>query len=322
MFFVIPLEGGNIRVKITIFGGSGFIGSALTEFWLEKECEIIVVSRKKAPEVPVTTTAKSASDISWLTWDELKEDPSPLENADAFVNLAGATLNQRWSGKAKQCILDSRLDSTREVSRLASSVQKRPEVIVQASAVGIYGTSLTDVYTEAALRGRERLNHDFLSEVTKRWEDTADKGFHGCRLVKLRTGLVLGKDGGAFPLMKLPFLLGVGGKIGSGRQWMPWIHLHDLVRLVDYCVRFAGISGPVNAVAPNPVTNEEFSSVLGQVYHRPVWLPLPSPLLKLLLGEMSMLLLEGQKVIPETALREGFHFSFPRLEDALRALKK
>lgn len=218
--------------------------------------------------------------------------------------------------------MESRLNTTREVSRLAVLVTNGPEAIIQASAVGVYGTSLSDAFTEASNGNREHLKKDFLSEVTKQWEEIADEGFPGFRLVKLRTGLVLGNHGGAYPLIRLPFLLGGGGKIGSGRQWMPWIQINDLVRLVDYCVNHTGISGPVNAVAPNPVTNKQFSTVLGKVYRRPVWLPLPSPLLRLLLGEMSMLLLEGQKAIPDAALQEGFRFSYPHLEEALRALKK
>ncbi len=304
-------------MKCVIFGGTGFIGQALTSYWLKEGHEVMIVSRKKGSVAK--GSADSPPEPAYWTWDELGTDPSPLEGARVYVNLAGATLSQRWSHKAKQSILESRLKTTREVARLSRIFTSGPEVIVQASAVGIYGTSLTRAFTET--HRQEQRNSDFLSSVTEQWEAAADEGFKDTRLVKLRTGVVLGNHGGAFPLMRLPFLLGVGGKIGSGRQWVPWIHLHDQVRLIDFCVKHPSLSGPVNAVSPNPASNKQFGSCIARLYRRPDWLPLPGPMLKLLLGEMSLLLLEGQKVIPEAALQAGFTFAYPGLEEALTELK-
>ncbi|GJM75456.1 hypothetical protein HMSSN036_76720 [Paenibacillus macerans] len=180
---------------------------------------------------------------------------------------------------------------------MALALSQPPEVILQASAVGIYGTSLTREFDEFSPPARG--GADFLSEVTSAWEAAADEGFSGQRLVKLRIGVVLGNDGGAYPLMRLPYLLGAGGPIGSGRQWVPWIHLKDIVSLFDYALTHPDIRGPVNAVSPNPVTNEQFGRILCRVYRRPFWLPLPSAMLKTLLGERSMLLLDGQRRFPQ-----------------------
>lgn len=304
-------------MKCVIFGGTGFIGRALSSYWLKEGHEVLVVSRTKTTDAP-EAMGRTSGPTFW-TWDELRKDPSPLEGSHVFVNLAGATLSQRWTAKAKRSILESRLTTTREVARLSKLYTPGPEVIVQASAVGIYGTSYNREFTENDQREQGR--SDFLSEVTEQWEAAAEEGFAGRRLVKLRTGVVLGNNGGAFPLMRLPFLLGVGGKIGTGRQWVPWIHQHDQVRLIDFCVKHPLISGPVNAVSPYPVTNQQFGSSIGRVYRRPNWFPLPGPLLKLPLGEMSMLLLEGQKVLPTVALEAGFTFAYPGLDEALAALK-
>ncbi|WP_410770014.1 TIGR01777 family oxidoreductase [Fontibacillus sp. BL9] len=304
-------------MKYVIFGGTGFIGQALTGYWMKEGHEVIIVSRNK--DKAAAGAAGSAPAPAYRTWDELGEDPTPLEGANAFVNLAGATLSQRWSRRAKQNILESRLHTTREVARLSKAITPGPDVILQASAVGIYGTSLMHEFTEKSQREPE--HNDFLSGVTEQWEAAADEGFAGRRLVKLRTGVVLGNGGGAFPLMRLPFLLGVGGRIGSGRQWVPWIHLNDLVRLIDFCIQHSGISGPVNAVSPYPVSNQQFGSCIARVYRRPDRIPLPGSILKLLLGEMSSLLLEGQKVVPEAALQAGFTFAYPGLEEAMTELK-
>ncbi|RCX20421.1 hypothetical protein DFP94_103146 [Fontibacillus phaseoli] len=305
-------------MKYVIFGGTGFIGRALTSYWMNEGHEVMIVSRNKDKSTAGSAGSVQTAPAYW-TWDELGEDPAPLAGGNVFVNLAGATLNQRWTSRAKQSILESRLKATREVARLSKAITPGPEVILQASAVGIYGTSVTDEFTENYRL--DQVHSDFLTRVTEQWEAAADEGFEGRRLVKLRTGVVLGNGGGAFPLMRLPFLLGVGGKIGSGRQWVPWIHLYDLIRLIDFCVQHSGISGPVNAVSPYPVSNQQFGSCIARVYRRPDWIPLPGPILKLLLGEMSSLLLEGQKVVPEAALRAGFTFAYPGLEETLTELK-
>lgn len=301
-------------MKIAIFGGTGFIGRALTAYLRKEGSEVVVVSRKGGNR----GSQSVASGLIHCTWSELERDLSPLSDVQAFVNLAGASLNQRWTPKSRRIILESRLTTTRKIAQFAASLSPGPEVVVQASAVGFYGTSLTGEFTEAAQRTEG--DGDFLTEVTERWEAAAKQGFLGRRLILLRTGVVLGNDGGAYPLMRLPFRLGFGGKVGTGRQWVPWIHLNDLVRLIDFCLKNPAIAGPVNAVSPFPVTNEQFSAVLGRIHRTPSWFPVPDPLLKLLLGDRSMLLLEGQKVIPAAALDAGFQFIHPGLQEALADL--
>ncbi|MNP01073.1 Epimerase family protein [compost metagenome] len=161
---------------------------------------------------------------------------------------------------------------------------------------------------------------DFPSGVVQEWEEASDM-IQGVRLVKLRVSVVLGNKGGAFPLMKLPFMLGVGGRMGSGQQWMSWIHITDLMRLIEFCIHQTNIEGPVNASAPEPVTNEQFGRTVAAVYHRPYWFPIPSFLLKAVAGELSLILLQGQRVLPSKLIKNGFEFRYPELQDALQALK-
>jgi hypothetical protein len=307
-------------MKAVIFGGSGFIGRALTEYWLNLGHKVMVVTRGAGKGNRwLRETAYRNERLTSVTWVDVEHTSSLLEGASAIVNLAGATLNQRWSQQAKQRILESRLESARAAARAVTRMKRKPEVVVQGSAVGIYSTSFTETYDESAAIPSPP--PDFLAEVTAAWEETADLEFHSVRLVKLRTGVVLGRNGGAYPLMRLPYLLGVGGNLGSGKQWVPWIHLRDMVRLIDYCAALPSIHGPVNAVSPQPVTNQEFGRTVCRVHHRPFWLPLPAPVLRTVLGEMSMLLLEGQKVVPQALLAAGFTFNFPDLESAVADLR-
>ncbi|MGG6312830.1 TIGR01777 family oxidoreductase [Paenibacillus macerans] len=309
-------------MKAAIFGGSGFIGRALTAYWLTLGHEIIIVTRDKAGKKSRLSPPVASGSLTYATWAETEAEPALLEGVETFVNLAGATLNQRWSREGKRRILESRLKSTQAVGRVVGRLKRKPALIVQGSAVGIYGTSRTETFDEGSMTAAA--DADFLAEVTAAWEAAADQGFEfpGIRLVKLRTGVVLGNGGGAYPLMRLPFLLGAGGGIGSGQQWVPWIHLRDVVALIDFCVRQPSMSGPVNAVSPQPVTNVQFGRVVSRIHRRPYWLPLPGFALHAALGEMSMLLLEGQKVIPTAALEAGFVFAYPALEAAVQDLKK
>ncbi len=307
-------------MKAVIFGGSGFIGRALAEYWLDLGHEVMVVTRRTAKGNRWLQEATYRNErLTSVTWAEVEQTPSLLDGASTIVNLAGATLNQRWSQQVKRRILESRLESTRVAARAVERMKRKPEVVVQGSAVGIYGPSFTEAFDESTAIPSPP--PDFLAEVTAAWEETADREFRGVRLVKLRTGVVLGRDGGAYPLMRLPYLLGFGGSLGSGKQWVPWIHLRDMVRLMDYCATHPSIHGPVNAVSPQPVTNREFGRTVCRVHHRPFWLPLPAPVLRTGLGEMSLLLLEGQKVIPQAMLDAGFTFAFPDLESAVADLK-
>ncbi|WHY20542.1 TIGR01777 family oxidoreductase [Paenibacillus sp. G2S3] len=298
-------------MKYVICGGTGFIGSELAKYWLLAGNEVAIVGRnlpKAAPYHPK---------LSYHTWDSLNNDQTPLENVDALVNLAGASLSQRWSPSGKKAIMQSRLATVSAAAKLLARLKHKPSVVIQASAVAIYGTSLQDTFSESS----PAHVMDFPSEVVKTWEEATDEAYKNIRMIKLRTGVVLGNRNGAFPKMKLPYLLGFGGNIGAGNQWVSWIHLTDIVRLIDFCVENPTITGPVNATAPHPVTNEEFGRTIGKVYKRPHWFPLPAILLKTAVGELSDILLKGQRVLPSAALEHGFIFTFPTLQTALEDLK-
>ncbi|ULO06465.1 TIGR01777 family protein [Paenibacillus sp. 19GGS1-52] len=298
-------------MKYLICGGTGFIGKELTKYWLQAGHEVMIVGRK----LPEAQTSQPK--LSYHTWDSLAANPTPAEGTDALINLAGSSLSQRWSPSGKKSIMQSRLETVTAAAKLLKSLQKKPSVLIQSSAVAIYGTSLKDTFDESS----PVHVMDFPSEVVKTWEAAADDAYQDIRLIKLRTGVVLGNESGAFPKIKLPYLLGFGGKIGSGQQWMSWIHFADIVALIDFCIQNPGISGPVNATAPHPVTNEEFGRTIGKVYSRPHWFPLPAFLLKAAVGELSEILLEGQRVIPAKALVHGFTFTYPTLKQALQQLK-
>ncbi len=298
-------------MKYVICGGTGFIGKELTKYWLLAGHEVMIVGRKQ-PDVQT-----SQPKLSYHTWDSLAANPTTAEGTDALINLAGSSLSQRWSPSGKKAIMQSRLETVTAAAKLLKSLQQKPSVVIQSSAVAIYGTSLQDTFDETS----PVHVMDFPSEVVKTWEAAADDAYQDIRLIKLRTGVVLGNESGAFPKIKLPYLLGFGGKIGSGQQWMSWIHFADIVALIDFCIQNPGISGPVNATAPHPVTNEEFGRTIGKVYSRPHWFPLPAFLLKAAVGELSEILLEGQRVIPAKALEHGFTFTYPTLKPALQQLK-
>ncbi|MHA0857194.1 TIGR01777 family oxidoreductase [Paenibacillus sp. CMAA1364] len=298
-------------MKIAICGGTGFIGTALQEYWLHAGHHLLIITRKK-PALDATAHAQ----IEYITWDQTDHQPELLENLDALVNLAGASLSQRWTPAAKKRIIESRLKTVSAVSTLISQLKTKPAVVIQASAIAIYGTSTDGTFEE---NSPTRVM-DFPSGVVQQWEDAADQ-MEGVRLVKLRVSVVLGNHGGALPMMKLPFKLGIGGRIGSGEQWMSWIHLTDIVRLIDFCIQHPEVNGPVNAAAPVPITNDHFGRTLARVYHRPYWFPIPSFVLKTVVGELSLILLEGQRVIPTKSLEHGFEFTYPTIEDALEELK-
>lgn len=293
-------------MKIAVSGGTGFIGGHLVRYLCERGDEVIVVSRSGgSPQ-----TEPAAQRVSWA---QLDREPQLLEGLDAFVNLAGESINQRWTAAAKERILESRLSAAHAVAILVSRLRSKPAVVVNGSGMSIYGSSERAAFDESS----PPQTSDFLGRVVAQWERAADT-IAGCRVVKLRIGLVLGADGGALPKMALPYRLFAGGRIGSGRQFVSWIHIDDMVRLIDYCIRHDSIVGPVNATAPEPVTNDAFGRTIGRVLRRPHAIPLPAAALRLLLGEMSSLLLDGQRVLPHKLLDAGFAFRFATLEPALR----
>lgn len=296
-------------MRVAICGGTGFIGSALSEHLLKNGHEVTVVTRRLPPD------HKHDPRLVLYTWDEIASHPELMEGMDALVNLAGSSLSQRWTAKAKESIIRSRLTTVAAVAKLVEELHIKPGVVIQASAIAVYGTSWTDTFDENS----PKRVMDFPSDVVSRWEDAADS-IQGVRLVKLRIGVVLGNQGGAFPIMRLPYRLGVGGKIGSGRQWLSWIHLEDIVRLIEFCMTHPEAEGPVNATAPEPVTNDQFGQAVGRAYHRPHWFPVPAVMMKAVLGEQSLIILEGQRILPAKALELGFKFRYPRLQGALRDL--
>jgi uncharacterized protein (TIGR01777 family) len=242
-----------------------------------------------------------------------------LEETDAVINLAGAPIaDARWTVARKQLITDSRVLTTRLLVRALSRCSSKPATFISASGIGYYGASDDRRLDEGAPRG-----HGFLADLCLSWEAEALRAAEfGARVVLLRTGMVLEQDGGALAKMVLPFRLYAGGPIMPGTQWVSWIHRHDHIGLIQWALTTSTVSGPINAVAPEPVTMNTFCEVLGRVLHRPSWLPVPRFALHMLLGELGTLMTTGQRVIPAKAMAGGYAFHYPTLEQALRAALK
>lgn len=297
-------------MKIVIFGGRGFIGRHLTTYFTRQGHHVIIVSR--------TFEKMNNPLLKCFTWKDVNDSVQLVEDADAFINLVGETINQYWTKKAKEKIVTSRVEATKKIVTIIKKLNKKPNVVINSSAVGIYGMSETETFDESS----DSEAHDFLATVVMKWEEAADELQEHTRLIKLRLGVVLGNDGGALPKMILPYKFYVGGKIGSGRQWFSWIHIEDLIRLIEFCIKNERISGPVNATSPNPVTNDAFGKALAAELNHPHFFPIPSFLLTIMLGEMSQMLLKGQKVLPHIALQHGFQFKYETIEEALQQLIK
>jgi len=277
-------------MKVVITGGSGFIGRAIAE-------------RLRAG-------GHTVSAVSLRT----PLSPEVFAGCDTVVHLAGEPVAQRWSAAAKDRILNSRVQGTRTL--VAALRLQPPTVLISASAIGYYGSRGDEILTEDSTPGS-----DFLGQVAVAWEQEARVAEQfGVRVVTPRIGVVLGRGGGALPKMSMPFRFGVGGRLGNGKQWTSWIHLDDLAGLVEFSIATTTIRGALNAVAPNPVTNADFTRELASALHRPAIFPVPAAALKLLLGEMSQVVLASQRVIPETALRAGFQFRFTDVGEALRQI--
>lgn len=299
-------------MHVVVAGGTGFIGTALVRRLVRDGRRVTVLTRRSEAEAR-KLLPRSVSVVRWQSG--VPAAPLPAE-ADAVVNLAGAAIARRWTQAAKRLIVDSRVQTTRAVVRALKERQSAsgaPRVLVNASAVGYYGPRGDERVTE-----RDGPGDDFLSHVCRQWEGAAVEAEDaGVRVVRLRTGFVVGR-GGALPLMMLPFRLLVGGPLGSGRQWLPWVHLDDVVGLILFALEHEGVSGPLNVSAPEPVRNREFARVLGRVMRRPSWAPAPAPVMRAVLGEMADMILTGQRAVPEAALGAGYEFRHPDLEAALR----
>ncbi|MFN7252850.1 MAG: TIGR01777 family oxidoreductase [Anaerobacillus sp.] len=298
-------------MNIVICGGTGLIGSSLVDSLVKDKHHIYILTRNPQNK-------KKIDNITYIKW--LGSDDTPeqhLENIDVIINLAGETINSRWTTDQKQRILNSRITATRNCISLIERLKKKPAVFLNASAVGFYGTSLSSIFTEE----QDEAGTDFLATVVEEWEQEAKKvELLGVRTVFLRFGVILAKDGGALSKMILPYKLFAGGTIGSGQQWLSWIHIEDAVNLIKFAIENGEISGPLNITAPHPMRMKEFGKTLGAIIHKPHWLPTPSFALKLLLGEMSVLVLEGQNVVPKKAIDHGFQFKYPNLNEALKSL--
>lgn len=299
-------------MKIAITGGTGFLGSVLTELLLEKDHEVFILTRSDKPKEQGITY------VRWLSDGAYPE--AQLKGIDALVNLAGTSINDGlWTDKQKKKIYDSRVSATKEVLRILSALEQKPEVLVNASAVGIYPASEHKTYTEA---DREYGN-DFLAETVLAWEGLAEQAqIDGVRTAYARLGILFGKEQGALPLMALPYKLYAGGTVGTGRQWLSWIHVRDAARAILFAIEQKELTGPFNVTAPNPQRMKTVGKEIGRALGRPHWIPAPSFALKAALGDKSRLVLEGQRALPTVLLDHGFKFEFPNLPEALADLYK
>ncbi|NWQ42590.1 TIGR01777 family protein [Bacillus sp. EB106-08-02-XG196] len=297
-------------MKIVVAGGSGFIGQTLTQLLLAEGHSVVILTRKER---------KSSGKIEFVRWlDEGVLPEKEIRHADAFINLAGVSINDgRWSKSHQKQIYESRMTATDELLRIISLLQEKPSVLVNASAIGIYPSSKNAAYTENSLETAT----DFLGRTVQDWENKAQQVERdSIRAVFMRFGVVLGKEEGALPLMAMPYRLFVGGKVGTGEQWVSWVHVTDVVRTILFAITSDQLSGPVNVTAPNPLRMNEFGKSIGSVLQRPHWLPVPSFAMKMVLGQKSALVLEGQHVIPQVLQENGFEFKFPTLRLALEDL--
>ena len=298
-------------MRLVITGASGFIGTALTSRLLENGHAMTLLTRS-APRDSSTATKR------WLHWTPGSPGgwEAVIDGADGIINLAGEPIAaKRWTQRQKNEIRDSRLSTTNSLVGAIGKAKKKPGFLLNASAVGYYGPRGDETITEEAPAG-----NDFLSRICREWEAEAQKAeSFGVRVIRLRTGIVLGRGGGALAKMVPPFKFFVGGPLGSGTQWMSWIHMDDEVGLMLHLIENPQAAGPFNATAPNPVRMKEFCQILGKVMGRPCWAPVPAFALRLLLGELGDMLLTGQRVIPAAAQRLGYEFRYPNLYEALKA---
>ncbi|MCU5486252.1 TIGR01777 family oxidoreductase [Bacillus cereus] len=294
-------------MKIAISGGTGFIGKYLSTFFVQKGYTVYILTRKK-------TTETSDPKLQYVQWTPDLQT-FPLSSIDVVINLAGESINSRWTKKQKKAILNSRIQTTKGLIKQLQALHKKPHTFINASAIGYYGTSEVESFTEQ----QETPGNDFLAETVFLWEQEAAKACSlGIRTIYTRFGVVLGADGGALPKMLLPYQFYIGGTIGSGKQWLSWIHIDDVVRMMDFIIHKKEIDGPLNMTAPTPIRMKEFGKTIAAARRKPHWLPVPSFMLHALLGEMSILVLEGQHVLPSKAIKHGYQYTFPAIDHALQ----
>jgi uncharacterized protein (TIGR01777 family) len=298
-------------MKVVITGATGFVGKVIVQKLLASGDEVIVLTRNVA-----RAAMTLGSSCKYYQWNDTETLPpvEALEGADGVINLMGETIAERWTDEHKKQIYDSRIHGTRKLVEVIETLTVKPKAFVSTSAIGIYGDRGSEEITESS-----NLADDFLAKVCKDWENEANKARNfGARVVLIRVGVVLGKHGGALAKMLPPFKMGAGGPLGSGNQYMSWIHIDDLASMYIEALKNNEIKGVLNATAPYPATNAEFTKVLGKVLRRPAFIPVPGFALKLIFGDMSQILLGGQKVLPTKFKEAKFRYRYPTLEMTLK----
>ena len=291
-------------MRIVVAGGTGFLGSPLVDSLRADGHTVTVLTRRPG----------RSNQVAWDPYGSITGWAHVMEDADAVINLAGASISQRWTAAHKREMWNSRVRGTRTLVAAMKSVRRIPPVLLNGSAVGIYGPRRDEPVTEETRPGS-----GFLAALGEAWEKEALAAGPDARVVLLRTGLVFGPGGGALAPMALPFRFFVGGPVGSGTQYVSWIHRDDWLAMVRWAL-LNNISGPLNVTAPNPVTNAEFARTLGKTLGRPAMFPAPAFAVRLVLGEMADAVLTGQRVFPDKAQSLGFDFTYPSLESALHAI--
>jgi uncharacterized protein len=292
--------------RILLTGASGPIGKAL----------LASFAREGVTTMRLVRGAQNQAELSWNPM--LPVSPDVVSGFDAVIHLSGESVVGRWTGQKKEAIRSSRVLSTHNLAMALANCASKPRVFICASAIGFYGDHGDEIITEQSPSGQ-----GFLCEVCREWENASRLVVNsGIRTVKIRIGLVLSKQGGALASMLRPFKLGLGGRLGSGRQWWSWIHVDDIVGAVHHSLRNESLDGPINLVGPNPAHNTEFTQILASVLHRPAIFPVPAFALELIFGEMAAreMLLSSQRVLPEKLLGSGYKFRYPELRSALKNL--
>jgi uncharacterized protein len=303
------------KMKVLIFGGAGFVGRNLADELLANGYQVFIVTRNLRK-----TVNNLGNKVQVIEWDNISPLASinGLQEIDVVINLAGESIgNRRWSKSVKQEILSSRIRTTHAIVAAINNRTFQPKVLINASAVGYYGPRQNEEITELVEAGQ-----DFLAQVCRAWENEVYKAQSDLiRVVTIRIGVVLGREG-VLNRMAMPFRFYMGGPLGTGNQWLSWIHIKDLTSMIRFIIEHQELTGPINATAPESVTMRNFCNVLGDVMNRPSWLPVPEFILKIALGQMAEMLLHGQRVVPNKIIGAGFEFWYPKLrsalEDALR----
>lgn len=297
----------GVFLNILLTGGTGFIGSRFVKRLVAEGHHVYVLTR----------FPKQHQDTEYVSYISYNYSMNRLPFIHAVVNLAGESLFGYWSEKKKADVVSSRIQTTEKLIAIMMHMETKPEVFISGSAIGYYGVSNDKIFTEAT----KEASDDFLATVTSQWENVAHTAEDfGIRTVYARFGVVLDENEGALPQMARPIKLFAGGKIGSGEQWISWIHIDDCVEMLLFALQEKAIKGPLNVTAPYPRRNADFTKVLGQTLHRPTFLSAPTAMLKIMLGEMHQLITEGQYVYPKKAEENHFTFTYPHLEEALQQI--